>query len=83
MFYTPGSLRSHVRYERSVAYPEGHRNVIFAQRGIRVLPRLPLSAQDAPGHAPDTQMLYAYLKYFDGRRRLAHQRHQHGHRLAG
>ena len=28
-------------YERSVQYPEGHRNVVFAQRGIRPLPRLP------------------------------------------
>ena len=24
--------------ERSVAYPEGHRNVLFVQRGVRVLP---------------------------------------------
>ncbi len=27
-------------YERSVAYPHGHRNVMFAQRGVRTLPRL-------------------------------------------
>ena len=66
LFYTPGVFVPMFAYERSVAYPEGHRNVIFAQCGIRVLPRLPLSAQDAPGHAPDTQMLYAYLKYFGG-----------------
>ena len=53
-------------YERSVNYPEGHRNVVFAQRGIRVLPRLPLSAEDNPAPAPDTQMLYRYLRQFDG-----------------
>jgi hypothetical protein len=53
-------------YERSVTYPEGHRNVIFAQRGIRVLPRLPISGVDQSVHAPDTQMLYAYLKAFNG-----------------
>ena len=53
-------------YERSVAYPEGHRNVIFAQRGIRPLPRLPKTDENAPGNAPDTQMLYAYLKFFGG-----------------
>jgi hypothetical protein len=53
-------------YERSVAYPEGHRNVIFAQRGIRVLPRLPITRPDQAVHAPDTQMLYAYLKVFNG-----------------
>ena len=28
-------------YERSVRYPEGHRNVVFPRRGIRPLPRLP------------------------------------------
>jgi hypothetical protein len=54
-------------YERSVRYPEGHRNVVFAKRGIRSLPRLPKLDDDAPpGHAPDTQMLYRYLKQFDG-----------------
>jgi hypothetical protein len=54
-------------YERSVVYPEGHRNVVFAQRGIRPLPRLPVMAEDsAPTHAPDTQMLYRYLKQFNG-----------------
>jgi hypothetical protein len=53
-------------YERSVPYPEGHRNVIFAERGIRPLPRLPITAADAPGRAPDTQMLYDYLKHFNG-----------------
>jgi hypothetical protein len=53
-------------YERSVMYPEGHRNMIFAQRGVRPLPRLPITEENYTGHAPDTQMLYAYLKFFDG-----------------
>jgi hypothetical protein len=54
-------------YERSVVYPEGHRNVVFASRGIRPLPRLAVMAADsAPTHAPDTQMLYRYLRQFDG-----------------
>ncbi len=54
-------------YERSVRYPEGHRNPVFAQRGIRPLPRLPLSAEDSPPTpAPDTQMLYRYLRRFNG-----------------
>jgi hypothetical protein len=53
-------------YERSIPYPEGHRNVIFVQRGIRVLPSLPLSDPDKPSPAPDTQMLYRYLRHFDG-----------------
>jgi hypothetical protein len=54
-------------YERSVAYPEGHRNVIFVQRGIRPLPRLPKTEPDsAPNPAPDTQMLYRYLRQYSG-----------------
>jgi hypothetical protein len=66
VFYSPGKFVSMFSYERSVDYPEGHRNVIFAQRGIRPLPRLPRSSEDHFGPAPDTQMLYAYLKQFNG-----------------
>ena len=54
-------------YERSVRYPEGHRNVVMARRGIRPLPRLPKVPDDAPSApAPDTQMLYRYLREFGG-----------------
>jgi hypothetical protein len=54
-------------YERSVAYPEGHRNVVFPGRGVRPLPRLPKTGPDSPPDpAPDTQMLYRYLKRFGG-----------------
>jgi hypothetical protein len=56
-------------YERSVNYPEGHRNIIFQQRGVRPLPRLPLSAVSSspPGPpAPDTLMLYSYLHFYNG-----------------
>ena len=66
IYYMPGYFSPMFNYERSVAYPEGHRNVIFTQRGIRPLPRLPKVTEDAPGRAPDTQMLYAYLKFFGG-----------------
>ncbi len=66
IYYAPGQFVPMFSYERSVAYPEGHRNVIFVQRGIRTLPRLPKMAPDTPGHAPDTQMLYAYLRFFNG-----------------
>ena len=53
-------------YERSVAYPEGHRNIIFEKRGIRTLPRLPLSSTASSAPAPDTNMLYQYLHFFGG-----------------
>jgi hypothetical protein len=66
IFNSPGVFANMFNYERSVSYPEGHRNVLFAQRGIRTLPRLPITKPDEPGHAPDTQMLYAYLKHFNG-----------------
>ena len=66
IFYSPGKFVPMFSYERSVNYPEGHRNVIFAQRGVRTLPRLPLSKENPEVHAPDTQMLYSYLKFFNG-----------------
>jgi hypothetical protein len=72
VFYSPGKFVPMFSYERSVGYPEGHRNVIFVQRGIRPLPRFKSSTlvsapkADQPPHAVDTQMLYAYLKQFDG-----------------
>ncbi len=72
VFYSPGRFAPMFSYERSVGYPEGHRNVLFVQRGIRPLPRYKSSTlasapqSDQPVHAVDTQMLYAYLKEFDG-----------------
>lgn len=66
IFHAPGRFVPMFSYERSVVYPEGHRNVIFAQRGVRPLPRLPRVEADSSGKAPDTQMLYRYLKAFNG-----------------
>lgn len=68
LFTLPGSHVPMYTYERSVNYPEGHRNCVFARRGIRTLPRLPLSDPDLenPPPAPDTQLLYQYLRRFDG-----------------
>jgi hypothetical protein len=55
-------------YERSVAYPHGHRNCMFAQRGVRTLPRLKAEQGQAVGgvHADDAKMLYRYLREFNG-----------------
>jgi hypothetical protein len=66
MFYMQLKFVPMYSYERSVPYPEGHRNLIFAHRGVRPLPRLPITAADKSGKAPDTQLLYRYLKEFDG-----------------
>jgi hypothetical protein len=50
-------------YERSVQYPNGHRNVMMPKRGIRPLPRSELTGTAETG-TPDTKRLYAYLKHF-------------------
>ena len=66
-FHLAGKFVTLFSYERSVRYPEGHRNLLFAQRGVRPLPRLPRMAEDSPSEpAPDTQMLYRYLRRYSG-----------------
>jgi hypothetical protein len=72
-YYHPGFTPMHT-YERSVAYPMGHRNVMFAKRGVLPLPRLaPLKAEKVMGdkgtggvHPDDTKMLYRYLHEHNG-----------------
>jgi hypothetical protein len=41
MFHMPGVLLPLFGYERSISYPNGHRNVVTARRGVRVLPIAP------------------------------------------
>jgi hypothetical protein len=56
-------------FERSVAYPDGHRNAVFGRRGVRPLPRLPaLPPLGIPSGTPsrDTLFFYSYLKNFGG-----------------
>jgi hypothetical protein len=60
--HPPRFVAMHV-YERSVLYPNGHRNVIFPRPGIRPLPRTDLNGTPEKG-TPDTKLLYAYLKHF-------------------
>jgi hypothetical protein len=66
LFTIPKEFVPIYSYERSVSYPEGHRNVMFAQRGVRSLPRLPITSPEVEKPAPDTNMLYMYLKHFNG-----------------
>ncbi len=58
LFSTPGTFTPLYVYERSVAYPNGHRNVIFARRGVATLP-IPVEEQKARVGA---KALYDYLK---------------------
>jgi hypothetical protein len=62
--YQNPALVTMFTYERSVPYPGGHRNVMFARRGVRTLPRL--VAEQGQVSDDDTKMLYDYLKELDG-----------------
>ncbi len=50
-------------YERSVPYPNGHRNVVFAERGTRTLP---IGAEERDGKVNSGPILYPYLKQHRG-----------------
>lgn len=65
-FHVPDRFTTVYSYERSRPYPEGHRNVIFIERGIRPLPRLPLAKVKDEGPAADTEMYYDYVEKFGG-----------------
>jgi hypothetical protein len=68
-YHLPGSFTTMFSYERSVAWPQGHRNCVFPRRGILTLPRLgqPDKDKQVGGvHADDTKMLYRYLHELGG-----------------
>lgn len=62
LFFLPGVFAPLYGYERSVAYPNGHRNVMFAKRGNPTLPIPPEEQKAKQGAAA----LYAYLKRLGG-----------------
>ena len=64
LYSQPPAFTPMFTYERSVAYPHGHRNVMFAKRGVRTLPRLVGPRGGVIDE--DTLMLYDYLKEHDG-----------------
>jgi hypothetical protein len=64
LYTLPGSFISMYGYERSVPYPNGHRNIIWTERGHRTLP-LPQVAIPKQ-MAEDTGKLYEYLKRTGG-----------------
>ncbi len=78
-FHLPGSFIPLFAYERSIRYPNGHRNLIFAKRGVRPLPisreefggGFPFSSEEVTDQFANpkpvgTKDLYAYLKENDG-----------------
>ncbi len=64
LYTLPGAFISVYGYERSVPYPNGHRNVLWLERGHRTLP-IPKNRLPKP-MAEDTGKLYAYLRQTDG-----------------
>jgi hypothetical protein len=59
LFHIRGRFTPLFGYERSVAYPNGHRNVVFPQRGVRTLP---ISREENQGTVNSGPILYPYLK---------------------
>ena len=62
LFTVPGTFLPLYGYERSVVYPNGHRNIVFARRGN---PTLPIPANEQKGEVGAAK-LYEYLKKYDG-----------------
>jgi hypothetical protein len=58
LFFVPGSFVPLYAYERSVPFPNGHRNIIFDHPGVRTLPIPP---EEQQGQAGATR-LYQYLR---------------------
>ncbi len=62
LFHVPGAFTPLFGYERSLTFPNGHRNVIFAHRGVRPLP---IPADESRGEAGAAK-LYDYLHENNG-----------------
>jgi hypothetical protein len=65
LYHNPPGFTPMFTYERSVQFPHGHRNVMFARRGVRTLPRLQ-DPEKGGTHDDDTKMLYDHLKELGG-----------------
>ncbi len=59
LYYLPGYFVPMYGYERSVPYPNGHRNVIWAERGK---PVLQISPAENQGKVNTGSVLYPYLR---------------------
>jgi hypothetical protein len=65
LFFVPNGFVPMYGYERSAPYPNGHRNLIFTQRGVRALP----IAQGEGGANPTVDtggVLYPHLRQNNG-----------------
>ncbi len=62
VFSVSGAFQPYYGYERSIRYPDGHRNILFTKRGNPTLPMLP----EESDHTKGAGRLYDYLKKYDG-----------------
>ena len=67
-------------YERSLGYPNGHRNIFFTRRGIRILPILAWGEGEG---WEGSERLFWYLRRNDGTSIPPHDGHGKWNRLAG
>jgi hypothetical protein len=63
MYTIPGRFTPLYSYERSVKWPNGHRNVFFSVRGK---PVLEVPEAEATGEANTGKALFPYLRQYDG-----------------
>jgi len=59
LFLIPNRYTPLFGYERSVNYPNGHRNVVFDHRGVRTLP---VEAAENAGRVNSGTLVYPYLR---------------------
>lgn len=62
LFHYPGRFTPLYAYERSLGFPNGHRNLVWATRGVRTLVRSPGEVDGLEGAAK----LYEYLRRSKG-----------------
>lgn len=63
LYFLPERFVPLYGYERSVPYPNGHRNVIWSKRGRTVLP---IDQKERKGEVNSGGVLYPYLRLTDG-----------------
>ena len=63
IFLVPGRFWPLFGTERSLPYPNGHRNTVFARRGVRWMP---IHAAERRGAINSGEILFPYLRRFGG-----------------
>ncbi len=68
VFQVTHRLTTLYAYERSVVYPNGHRNIVFTKRDIPILPIDPAeqTGPDKPGTIRSATRVLPYLRQYDG-----------------